>query len=59
MILIDLLIFFCTVLFSMILCWILLKTVPCLIAQKDCIYIGDVKKFSNYSAALTSKPINA
>ena len=44
-ILIDLLIFFCTVVISMILCWILLKTVPCLIAQKDCIYIGDVKKF--------------
>ena len=45
MILIDLLIFFCTVVISMILCWILLRTVPCLIAQKDCIFVGDIKKF--------------
>ena len=45
MILIDLLTFSCAVLISMILCQIFLKTVPCLIAQKDCIYIGDVKKF--------------
>ena len=45
MILIDLLIFFCTVVISMILCWILLRVVPCLIAQKDCVFIGDIKKF--------------
>ena len=44
-ILIDLLTFSCSVIISMVLCWIFLKTVPCLIAQEDIIYIGNVKKF--------------
>ena len=43
-ILIDLLTFSCSVIISMVLCWIFLKTVPCLIAQKDIIYIGNVEK---------------
>ena len=44
-ILIDLLTFSCSVIISMVLCWIFLKTVPFLIAQKDIIYIGNVEKF--------------
>lgn len=40
-ILIDLLTFSCSVLISMALCWIFLKTVPCLIAQKDVVHIGN------------------
>ena len=43
-ILIDLLTFSCSVIISMVLCWIFLKTVPCLIAQKDIVYIGNIEK---------------
>lgn len=42
-ILIDLLTFSCAVVISMILCQIFLKTVPCLIVQKDCVFIGNNK----------------
>ena len=44
-ILIDLLTFSCSVIISMVLCWIFLKTVPYLIAQKDIVYIGNIEKF--------------
>lgn len=43
-ILIDLLTFSSSVIISMFLCWIFLKTVPFLIAQKDIIYIGKIER---------------
>ena len=38
-------VFIIVTLLSSLTCWIFLKTVPCLIAQKDIIYIGNVEKF--------------
>lgn len=38
-------VFIIVTLLSSLSCWIFLKTVPFLIAQKDIVYIGNIEKF--------------